>query len=129
MKTSSAKAKGRRLVLALRDAVLKTFPELEPDDLIVPATSQPGCDLKLSPLARRLFPFGVECKNVEKLNVWSALEQAEANCPPNLTPLLVFGRNRSTTYVSLRLDQFLASLPAQCLVGGVETWANTAADA
>jgi hypothetical protein len=115
MTPQSAKAKGRRLVLALRDAILNTFPQLEPDDLIVPATSQPGCDLKLSPHARRLFPFAVECKNTERFEVWKAIAQAEANCGDGLTPLVVFGRNRSHTYVVLRLDQFLASLPPQCV--------------
>ena len=36
-----------------------------------------GEDILLSPAARKLFPFSVECKNQEKLNIWSSLEQAE----------------------------------------------------
>ena len=26
---------------------------------------------------RKLFPFSVECKNQEKLNIWSSLEQSK----------------------------------------------------
>ena len=34
-----------------------------------------GEDLLLSPAARRKFGFSVECKNVEKLNVWNAMSR------------------------------------------------------
>ena len=39
-----------------------------------------GEDLIMARAARQMFPFSVECKNVEKLNVWEAYEQAKANC-------------------------------------------------
>ena len=29
--------------------------------------------------ARKLIPYAFECKNQEKLNIWSSLEQAEEN--------------------------------------------------
>lgn len=56
--------------------------------------------------------FGIECKMVEKLNVWAALAQAEKAVAPTDTPLLVFRRARSKTYVALPLDDFLPLLQA-----------------
>ena len=60
-------------------------------------------------ITRRLFPFSVECKNQEKLNIWSALEQAEDNSN-NHIPLVVFKRNRSKTYAVLEFDSLLKLL-------------------
>jgi len=68
-----------------------------------------GEDILLSPAARKLFPFSVECKNQEKINIWSSLEQAETNSGKH-TPLLVFKRNRSKTYAVLQLDDLMRLL-------------------
>jgi len=65
-----------------------------------------GEDIKLSHSARKLFPFSVECKAQEKLNIWESLKQAEDNSN-DYTPLLIFKRNRSKTYVTLSLEDFL----------------------
>ena len=73
MKTSSAKAKGRRLQQKVRDLLLETFTELEPDDIRSTSMGVSGEDLQLSPAARKLIPFAIECKNQEKLNVWDSL--------------------------------------------------------
>ena len=107
MRPSSAKAKGRKLQQEVRDIILEHFKELEPDDVKTAIMGESGQDIKLSPAARRVFPYAVECKNVEKINVWSALEQAEDNSNDNQTPLLVFRKNRTKTYVSLSLDDFM----------------------
>lgn len=56
--------------------------------------------------------FGIECKMVEKLNVWAALAQAEAAGSPTDTPLLVFRRERSRTYVALEFEELLALIKA-----------------
>ena len=58
----------------------------------------PGEDVRLSPLARSFLPLSLECKCVERLNVWSCLEQAATNAPNGTTPCLVFSKNRSPTY-------------------------------
>ena len=106
MRTSSAKAKGRRLQNAVADAIRARFPDLEPDDVRPAIMGASGEDVLLSPAARKRFPYSVECKNTERLNVWEALRQAEANCGEH-TPLLVFTRNRSKTYVAIEWSQFL----------------------
>jgi hypothetical protein len=65
-----------------------------------------GEDIVLSPAARRLIPYSFECKNQEKLNIWSSLEQAESNSG-DYPPVLIFKRNRSKTYVTVELEEFI----------------------
>ena len=109
MKTRSAKNKGKRLQNDVRDLILETFKELEPDDVRSTTMGDSGEDVLLSPFARRLFPFSIECKNQEKLNIWSSLEQAENNSGSH-TPLLIFKRNRTKTYAVLEFDKLLELL-------------------
>ena len=109
MKTRSAKNKGKRLQNDVRDLILETFTELEPDDVRSTTMGDSGEDILLSPAARKLFPFSVECKNQEKLNIWSSLEQTETNAGKH-TPLLIFKRNRSKTYAVLQLDDLMEML-------------------
>ena len=106
MKTRSAKAKGRRLQNKIRDLLLEEFNELEPDDIRVAIMGETGEDIKLSPAARKQIPYSFECKNQEKLNIWSSLEQAEENSG-DYSPILIFKRNRSKTYVTIELDEFI----------------------
>ena len=109
MKPRSAKNKGKRLQNKIRDLILEKFDILEPDDVRSITMGDSGEDILLSPVARRLFPFSVECKNQEKLNIWGALEQAEDNSG-NHTPLVIFKRNRSKTYAVLEFDKLLELL-------------------
>ena len=109
MKPRSAKNKGKRLQNKIRDLLLEKFDILEPDDVRSITMCDSGEDILLSPAARKLFPFSVECKNQEKLNIWGALEQAEDNSG-NHTPLVIFKRNRSKTYAVLEFDRLLELL-------------------
>ena len=106
MKTSSAKAKGRRLQQKVRDLLLETFTELEPDDIRSTSMGVSGEDLQLSPAARKLIPFAIECKNQEKLNIWDSLKQAEENSG-DYDPVLIFKRNRSKTYAVINIEKFI----------------------
>jgi hypothetical protein len=110
VKPQSAKAKGRKLQQYLRVQILERFRDLlEPDDVNSRSMGASGEDLQLSPRARLLFPFSVECKNQESLNIWKALEQAEANAE-DYAPLVVFKRNRSEVYCAMKLDTLLTML-------------------
>ena len=109
MKSRSAKNKGKRLQNSFRDLLLETFKQLDPDDIRSAIMGESGEDIKLSPAARKLIPYSFECKNQEKLNIWSALEQAEENSG-NHTPLVIFKRNRTKTYVVLEFDKLLELL-------------------
>ena len=106
MKTRSAKNKGKRLQNKVRDILLETFDTLEPDDIRSAVMGDSGEDIQLSPAARKLIPYSIECKNQEKLNIWSALEQAEDNSKDS-TPVLIFKRNRSKTYAVLEIEEFI----------------------
>ena len=107
MKTRSGKAKGRRLQNKTRDLLFEHFSEkLEPDDIKVAIMGESGEDIKLSPAARKLIPYSFECKNQEKLSIWSSLEQAAENSG-DYPPVLIFKRNRSKTYVTIELEEFI----------------------
>ena len=109
MKTRSAKNKGKRLQNTVREVLLEAFKSLEPDDIRSAIMGDSGEDIQLSPAARKIIPYSIECKNQEKLNIWSALEQAEDNSK-EFTPVLIFKRNRSKTYVVLEISDFLGLL-------------------
>jgi hypothetical protein len=106
MKTRSAKSKGRRLQNQIKELLLETFNELEPDDIRSAIMGETGEDIKLSPAARRQIPYSFECKNQEKINIWESLNQAEENSG-DYPPVLIFKRNRSKTYAVLELEDFI----------------------
>lgn len=106
MKTSSKKSKGRRLQNYVRDNLLSAFPSLEEDDVKVAIMGENGEDIKLSPAARKKIPYSFECKNTERLQIWQAIEQAETNCNDRV-PVVVFKRNRSKTYLTIELNDFI----------------------
>jgi len=104
MNASSAKAKGRRFqqwvagkIGELLDMEVEKDGEIESRPM-----GQSGSDIILRGVAKKLFPFGVECKNVEALSVWKALDQAKEYGEP----ILFFTRNRSTKYVACRANKF-----------------------
>ena len=72
---------------------------------------QSGCDLYLSPAARSVFPFGVECKAQERIALSEWWQQCARNAAAEgLTPLLVFRRNREDALAVLRWSDLLALL-------------------
>jgi len=107
MKTRSAKSKGRRLQNQVKEILLEAFTELESDDIRTAIMGETGEDIKLSPAARKQIPFSFECKNQEKINIWSSLEQAEENSGDS-KPVLIFKRNRSKTYAVLEMEDFIS---------------------
>ena len=111
MKPSSAKAKGRKAAVEVQKILLRTFPQLEPDDIRVTPSGVQGEDLQLSPRAREVLPFAFELKNREKLNIWDCLKQAKTHIKnENHRPVVVFRRNRTPYHVCIELDTFLELL-------------------
>jgi len=106
MKPRSGKNKGRRLQNFVRDMLQDTFPDLHKDDIKSQTMGMPGEDIVLSPAARDIIPYSFECKNVERLDLWKSLSQAETNSADR-EPVLVIKRNRSKVYAILELDTFL----------------------
>ena len=114
MNVRSSKAKGRRLQNWVRDKLRDAFitnwtkvPRLEDDDIKSQTMGMTGEDIILSPAARKIIPYSFECKNVEKLNIWSTLEQAETNTPNGSTPVAIIKRNRSKVYVVIEFDAWI----------------------
>lgn len=107
MKTSSAKAKGRTLQQKVRDLILKAFPSLKEDDVRSTSMGNQGEDVQLSPAARSLFPFTVECKSYAKFAVYQHYEQAKSH-KDGYIPLLVIKANYKEPLAVLSLDDLLA---------------------
>ena len=117
MSAKSSKAKGRRLQNWVRDKLRYAFitawtklPTLEDDDIKSQTMGMTGEDIILSPAARKIIPYSFECKNVEKLNIWSAIDQAETNAPNNCTPVAIIKRNRSKVYVVIEFDAWINNI-------------------
>ncbi|MCK5605116.1 hypothetical protein KAR91_24715 [Candidatus Pacearchaeota archaeon] len=106
MKPSSAKAKGRRYQYVIRDEFLKYAPSLEPDDIRSNPMGASGEDLLFSPAARKVYPYSVECKRSESLNIYKTINQAESNCNGHI-PLIVFRKTNLRSYVALPLEDFM----------------------
>jgi len=91
MKTQSAKAKGRRLQQWVRTKLIEML-DVHPEDIESRSMGAGGEDLIMARAAREKFPHSIECKNVEKLNVWDAYEQAMVNSG-KYEPLLIMKKN------------------------------------
>lgn len=104
MKPSSAKSKGRALQQWVRDSLLEIFPALKPDDVRNTASGSQGEDVQLSPAARELFPFQIECKNLAKIAVYKFYEQAQTHGEHE--PLVFIKQNRSKPLVLMDAEAF-----------------------
>lgn len=105
---ASRKQKARVLQQLVRDKILAAFDALEDGDVRSASMGANGVDVQLSPLARKLFPFAVECKNKETINVFGEFIQAHENAiKEKLTPLLIIKKNHTTPLAVLTLDSFM----------------------
>ena len=108
MKTRSAKAKGKLLANHVVSR-LCTLLGLSASDVKSPPTSVKGEDLWFADIARKKFPFSVECKNVKTLSIIAALEQSRANSN-GYTPCVCYkppGKGLDKTVIAFDLDEFL----------------------
>jgi len=106
MKTQSAKAKGRKLQQWVRDQIIEQL-EVHPEDIESRSMGAGGEDLIMARAARQRFPFSVECKNVEKLNVWEAYEQAKSNSN-DYEPIVIMKKNQKKPLVVVDADFFIS---------------------
>lgn len=91
MKVQSAKAKGRRLQQWVRDKLIECL-DIHPEDIESRSMGAGGEDLIMARAARSKFPHSIECKNVEKLNIWESYEQAKVNSG-DYEPIVVIKKN------------------------------------
>jgi hypothetical protein len=57
--------------------------------------------------AREKFPYSIECKNQESLNVWKSYEQAESNSG-DYEPILFIKRNNQKPLVVVDAEYFVS---------------------
>ena len=105
MRPQSAKAKGRRLQQQFRDLLIEEL-NIHPEDIESRSMGAGGEDLIMARAAREKFPYSIECKNVEKLNVWEAYKQAEENSK-NYEPVVVMKKNNHKTLVVIDAEHFV----------------------
>ena len=105
MKPQSAKAKGRRLQQQFRELLIEELG-IHPEDIESRSMGAGGEDLIMARAAREKFPYSIECKNVEKLNVWEAYKQADENSK-NYEPVVVMKKNNHKTLVVLDAEYFV----------------------
>lgn len=108
IKVSSAKAKGRELQKWVANKISEiTGIKCGKDELIESREmGQSGVDIKLIGTVRQLFPFSVECKRCERINLSQFIEQAKANQKENTDWLLVTRRSKEKAVVSIDAEIF-----------------------
>ena len=105
---ASRKAKGRRFQQWIADRIGKLLNLPAGKDLDVESRpmSQSGTDIRLSEKAKCLFKFDVEAKNVESINVWKAVEQAQSNQSEGCDWLVFLKKNGKQPIVVMDSNTF-----------------------
>ena len=80
--------------------------DIDPEDIESRSMGAGGEDLIMSKAARNKFPFSIECKNQERMNIWSAWEQA-VNNRGIYEPLVVIKKNGVNPLVVLDAKVFM----------------------
>ena len=105
MKTQSRKAKGRRLQQQFMQLLIEKL-DIDPEDIESRSMGAGGEDLIMSKAARTKFPYSIECKNQESLNIWKAWDQANGN-KGLYEPMIVIKKNGVRPLVVLDAESFL----------------------
>jgi hypothetical protein len=105
---SSSKQKGRLLQQWVRDKLLEKFPTLEPDDVKSTSMGAGGEDVQLSPAARKLFPYTIECKSRARIAVYEWYSQARGH--KDHEPLVFIKANRLEPLVIMSAEHFIKLL-------------------
>ena len=100
-----SESKGRKLQQWFANLLVETLGVDEEDIESRPMGSQ-GEDIIMGKQTRQVFPYSVECKNQEAVNVWKAYEQATENCK-GYEPLVVIKRNRTKPLVLVDAEYFV----------------------
>ena len=105
MNTSSKKAKGRRLQKWVREVLIEKL-KIHEEDIESRSMGAGGEDLIMARAAREKFPYSIECKNQESVNIWKSYEQAQENSG-NYEPIVVLKRNNTKPLVLVDADYFV----------------------
>ena len=105
MKTSSAKAKGRNLQKKVRELLIEHLG-VDPEDIESRSMGAGGEDLIMARAARKKFPYSIECKNQEKINIWNSYAQAIENSK-DYEPIVVIKRNNHKPLLLVDAEHFI----------------------
>ena len=105
VKPQSAKAKGRRLQQWFRDLLIHKL-DIHPDDVESRSMGAGGEDLIMARAARKKFPYSIECKNQEKINIWKSYFQAQENSNEH-EPIVVIKRNNHKPLLLVDAEHFI----------------------
>jgi len=105
---SSAKGKGRELqkwaCRRIADLLEEDYDQQDDQSLIHSREmGQAGVDIVLRGLVQKWFPFSIECKSAESLNLKATVEQAKANTVKG-TKWLIFHRRKSLAGTMVIMD-------------------------
>ncbi len=108
MRTSSAKAKGRRLQDWVKTQLTTMLGLPKDTDLIRTAImGESGADVQLTSVVRDKFPYSIECKNQEKFKgIYTIMTQAEDHVK-DLQPLVFLKMNDKKPLVVIDAEHFL----------------------
>ena len=105
MKPQSAKQKGRKFQQWVRDLLIESL-NIHPEDIESRSMGAAGEDIMMARSARNSFPFSIECKNQQSVNIWKAYEQAEANSG-DYEPIVFLKRNNTKPLVLVDAEYFV----------------------
>ena len=105
MKPQSAKAKGRVLQQWVVDKLVELL-SFDPEDLESRPMGSNGEDIIMGVQSRKQFPYSIECKNQESVNVWKAYEQSQENCKA-YEPLVIIKRNKTKPLALVDAEYFI----------------------
>lgn len=91
---------------------MKTFPELEPDDVRSTGMGQQGEDIQFSPAGAKRVGLSIECKSRDRIAVYSLIEQAKTNTTGEREAVAVVKQNRSRPLVIVDAEYFFKLLKA-----------------
>lgn len=108
IKTSSAKAKGRRLQqwVCKKISEFTRLPWGQDQPIESRAMGQPGPDVRLDNEAKKLFPFMVECKYQETWQIPAWIKQCRVNTLEKMDWLLFVKKNHISPIVIMDAETF-----------------------
>ena len=105
MKPQSAKSKGRKFQQWVRDLLIEKL-DIHPEDIERRSMGAAGEDIMMARSARNLFPFSIECKNQQSVNIWKSYEQAKENSG-DYEPIVFLKRNNIKPLVLVDAEYFV----------------------
>ena len=105
MKTSSAKAKGRKFQQWVRDLLIESL-DIHPEDIESRSMGAAGEDIMMARAARASFPLSIECKCQQSVNIWKSYEQAKENSG-DYEPIVFLKRNNTKPLVLVDAEYFV----------------------